>query len=645
MKLREVEIRNVKNFTGLNIFSFDPNVNINTISGTNGSGKTTIFKCVQLCQKAFFLSQFNGLEDNYDFLKEKLFLMAENYLSSQDSYIKVTFLIDEQEYALKIYIKNKKLELELDNEARIKIGKYWNINDPASIILIIDASKSFSNENIEYSNISINPYSKKELIKKCIFQPEEIFSYMYQTVVKDYIHERIIPAKPPRYFYFNVATKLMSLLMENVKISNFSANAIHDQFVVLGKTNSTSKMFDIRDFSSGEKALFFILLFICYIPNIGMLVIDEPENHFHEDLLNKFVTVLNGIAKSENFALWIKSNIKDVNESWLIDYYKHNLKQIFFLTHSKNLIYNNFSYGKNYIVNKGMNEITYANGENTLRQIGLSTVYSKVLFVEGKDDYNFLQNILAPHNIKVKPLGNSNEVIETFKKISNVHQYLHDSIFCFLVDNDNKTDSFFEDLQNTNKELYNKYFFKLDRHEFENYLLESDLFYNVLQVYKHETIILPELNEIEEKFFELASAHSDISIRKEVSFKIEQMLSYHLAPKTSGNKNLSFSNKIKLEEELSKVLLDQSLMKQLISEISVEHENILSNYENENWKQNWKIKCDGKIVFKRAVDYFSNMIKIGKDRLEFDLQKELLRNEKLEGTKLVKKIIKAYATK
>lgn len=222
---------------------------------------------------------------------------------------------------------------------------------------------------------------------------------------------------------------------------------------------------------------------------------------------------------------------------------------------------------------------------------------------------------------------------------------MHDSIFCFLVDNDNKADSYFEELQNTNKELYNKYFFKLDRHEFENYLLESDLFYKVLQLYKHETIILPELNDIENKFFELASAHSEIAIRKEVSFKIEQMLSYHLAPKTSGNKNLSFSNKTKLEEELHEVLLDESLMKQLISDISKEHENILNNYESNNWKQTWRIKCDGKIVFKKAVVFFSDMIKIGKDRLEFDLQKELLKDNKYEGTKLVRKIIKAYEIK
>jgi predicted ATPase len=416
MKLQHIEIRNVKNFTGLNNFSFDPNININTISGTNGSGKTTIFKCVQLCQKAFFLDQFNGKEENYSFLKEKLFAMAEGYLSGQDSYIKVTFLIDDKEFFFKIFIKDKELKRECDNESLINIAKYWNIHNPISIILIIDASKSFSNENIEYSNISINPYSKKELVHKCIFQPEEIFSYMYQTVVKDYIHERIIPAKPPRYFYFNIATKLMNLLMENVKISNFSANAVHDQFVVLGKTNSTSKMFDIRDFSSGEKALFFILLFICHIPSIGMLVIDEPENHFHEDLLNKFVTMLNEIAKSNNFAQWIKNNIKDINVTWLTDYYRHNLKQIFFLTHSKNLIYNNFSYGKNYIVNKGMNEITYANSENVLRQIGLSTVYSKVLFVEGKDDYNFLQNILLHIILKSNHLEIPEKSLKLLKK-------------------------------------------------------------------------------------------------------------------------------------------------------------------------------------------------------------------------------------
>jgi hypothetical protein len=126
--------------------------------------------------------------------------------------------------------------------------------------------------------------------------------------------------------------------------------------------------------------------------------------------------MLNEIAKSNNFAQWIKNNIKDINVTWLTDYYRHNLKQIFFLTHSKNLIYNNFSYGKNYIVNKGMNEITYANSENVLRQIGLSTVYSKVLFVEGKDDYDFLQNILLHIILKSNHLEIPEKSLKLLKK-------------------------------------------------------------------------------------------------------------------------------------------------------------------------------------------------------------------------------------
>ena len=48
MIIRGVCIKNIKKFSGDTRFDFTESKNINTISGKNGAGKSTIFECVML---------------------------------------------------------------------------------------------------------------------------------------------------------------------------------------------------------------------------------------------------------------------------------------------------------------------------------------------------------------------------------------------------------------------------------------------------------------------------------------------------------------------------------------------------------------------------------------------------------------------
>ena len=62
MYLNKVILNNIRKFNGYQEFVFDKKSAINTISGKNGSGKSTIVESVILCQKAFFVNQMEPVE-------------------------------------------------------------------------------------------------------------------------------------------------------------------------------------------------------------------------------------------------------------------------------------------------------------------------------------------------------------------------------------------------------------------------------------------------------------------------------------------------------------------------------------------------------------------------------------------------------
>ena len=66
-----------------------------------------------------------------------------------------------------------------------------------------------------------------------------------------------------------------------------------------------------------------------------------------------------------------------------------------------NLIYNNFTDGSNYYLDGCLKSINYDNYEKILREIGLSGVYSRVLFVEGTKDTEYLDLFFNIYYLKL----------------------------------------------------------------------------------------------------------------------------------------------------------------------------------------------------------------------------------------------------
>lgn len=621
MRIKKIELKNIKSFDGLISADFAPDTSMFAFSGMNGAGKSTFLKMAWLIQKAHFVT-CEGDPVRFSELQTE----TQRYLSTSDSYACLTLIIEEtssdllnsidrQEITIKLF-QNKStrlINLEYSNEAKAR--ELWSYTAPSNLILYVDASKGFSEDTLRFDEINIDKNDRNSLALEAICHPEKLFSGIYRQLVKDYVHDRLIPSKPDRLLYYHVASKLFTKLIPNVELKNFSGNFKPNEFVLLGKVSvdkskSQKPLYDVREFSSGEKALLSTLTFLCISKSVSTLIIDEPENHFHESLLLEFMSVLHKLCEKNGVINWIysaKDSGKKINPDWVESEYKgHNLNQVIVSTHSKPLIYKFFSIGKNFIINKSIREIAYDDAEVQLREIGLSTTFTKVIFVEGSGDHEALENLVKSKNVKIKPLSGSSAVIETFKRLATIKHYVQDSRFIFLVDSDNKPAAFFEDVRAIDSSFYDSYFIKLDVHEFENLYLDSAIFKEVLDKYaaisgKNQSDLSEE--DVKIKLIELAKSSLSQVYKKELSLTFNQIIERHFSDHIWGNKSFIWNESEKIHEKISEVL-NQSNTAELNSTLSLATTEMFSNYANIDDELILR-RCDGKQVFNRACTFFA----------------------------------------
>lgn len=624
-------------------------------SGVNGAEKSTLLKVAWIVQKAYFLKEYN-FRDAVKRIDEIKIFRAEllRYLSSTDSYIKIGFNYNDKECFITLKKADDEYGYTLDYTDLELTRDFWNLDLSKNLILYIDASKSFSEETLKFDAISIKDNDRKSLAFEAILHPELLFSGIYRQLVRDYIHERLLPSKPPRYFYYQVASKIFTTLIPNVELSNFSGNHKPGEFVFLGKANRNgqrSSYYDVREFSSGEKALFSTLTFLCMSRSVSVLIIDEPENHFHESLLLEFMNVLYGLCEKGGLLSWIQDTDvigKDkLKESWLeSEYRSHILHQVIISTHSKSLIYKFFSIGHNFIINDGLNSISYDEAESKLRKIGLSSTYSKVILVEGDGDSEVLEYVVKSKNIKIKPLGGSNKVIENFKQLASINVYVQDSKFVFLVDSDNKSDNYFKKIRDINPDFYDKSFIRLNKHEFENYFLDTSLFKYVIDQYldiSRSDNQKQELDEIHKKIIEFAIESLPRVYKKETSLAIQHAIERHFSKLIWGNQGFEWKDPDSIQEQLSFEVLTQENLNVLGSELKVSIESIFSTYRNENLDDETILnRCDGKQVFGKACSFFSKQAGVDNKKFKKAIIRTAIERENSELSNLISSIYEKF---
>lgn len=642
MKVSKIELRGVKSFDEATSVSLPDEISMCAFSGKNGAGKSTLLKAVWLVQKAHFVKLLNNIDLSTSFSQE-----LRKYLSGKDSYINVKFKLEDSDLEIKLtkdHSSPQGYSIAYSDEDTLQ--KYWNLSTPNNLVLYIDASKGFSEATLTFDEINIKGNDKGSLVLEAILNPESLFSGIYSQLVKDYVHDRLIPSKPDRLLYYHIASKLFTHLIPTVELRNFSGNHMPGEFVLLGKTgrDKARPLYDVRDFSSGEKALLSTLTFLCISKTVSTLIVDEPENHFHESLLLEFISVLHRLCETGGIYKWMEGSEgrgKKVKLDWVAAEYKdHNINQVLVSTHSRSLIYKFFLIGKNYIVNNNVTAISYEDAEAELRNLGLSSIYSKVLLVEGDGDHEALEHVLQDQNIQIKPLNGSSAVIDTFKRLAELKNYVQESKFVFLVDSDNKPDSFFDKVSAIDPDYYNASLIKIDRHEFENYFLDPEIIKismdGFLDVTGEQSKKLDK-KAIEAKLIEISRDSLPSVYKKELSLVFQQVIERKFSSLIWGNKGFSWTDAKKIHDQLTTSILTDSEftdLRNLLPKESAEAFEFYTKIDNANLLK----RCDGKQVLSKAIFYFASQAGVSSYSFKKAMYKTAFTTERTDISKLVSEI-------
>lgn len=640
MKIKKIALHNIKSFAEETEVEFGE-AKVNAFSGINGAGKSTLLKMIWLVQKAHYVLQTpNGAQDE---------LLAElsRFLVKRNSYFSLFVDFKEQILELTLCRSNDSSKIELKYSDIDTANAMWNIAMPENLILFVDASKEFSEETLAFDEIDIAGNDRALLLMTAIVSPGKLFSGIYRQLVKDWAHARLIPSKPSRLFYYQVAARLFNLLIPKVVLSNFSGSHKPKEFVLLGKSlqANATPLYDVREFSSGEKALLSTLTFLCMSKSVSAFLIDEPENHFHESLLLKFVSLLNEMCQTNGFVTLVqkipdpkrprgtkpKEGIADdeadlgrrLDAKHLQDSYGGTaLSQVFLSTHSKSLIYSVFTLGQNFLVDRSVQRLEYNNAESKLRQIGLSTTFSKVLLVEGTGDNDALESLFATDNIKVKSMDGSSAVVDTFKRVATLANHISESRFVFLVDSDNKPEEYFIDLRNINPSFYNKTFISLPVHELENLFLDASIFAKILASYadlvggETEKMSMEYIKEVIEQG---ARASLPTVYKKEISLQFMHSVERHFADLIWGHKKFSWDDAISVEERVKSGLsvdANHSLNAVLLAKST----EVFERYQGISYDE-LVARCDGKQALGVICQRLGQESKMGGTQLKKALYK------------------------
>lgn len=637
MYLNKVILNNIRKFNGNQEFVFSKKSAINTISGRNGSGKSTIVESVMLCQKAFFVNQMEPKDVlNLDSIvngkvnlreqvgKELCALAAQKKASIQ---IDLVFLkedvkldnmdveTDKDEFYISVLLTttdatsdrcNWNVKVWGDGGDKI-LSQIWNLQNPSNIIVFFNADKIVYEDDFTYSKISMISEENISPIINFVLNPKKIYQNMYNISMNAYIYQRINPQNPRKDKFFGDSQIMFEQVMQGLCISNFSGKDKKDQFVLMAKSKTK---YDARNMSSGEKLVWYTFLLLNYIKKIGILIIDEPENHLHEQLAWKFIEFLKKLV--------------------LVPEERLQIGQIFLLTHAKNIIYNNFIDGENYVIeaNNKMHLIDKETCEDVLRECGISYVDDKILFVEGKTESEYLEKLCGNNNIKIRELANCSEIIQVYKSLLKVKELVYVPKFVFMADRDTKKDKEISELRSLDEEFYDKHFVFLPVHEIENFFLDEGKIFrsvnNLLEVLKKEKISEEYVRENLRNFADESLEDTKRKyLNNEIRLKIKDMANL------IKQRDIVIGNQNDYEAYIDKVFSGENF-EEYLKQIKNEHQTMMDKYNLLNWNTEWKKLCDGKRVFKQLLTEIGKEIGVPAKSIETMIVEDIISDSNSE---------------
>ena len=647
LELQQLILIDVKRFEGTNNVDFsNTEAKLISLSGNNGSGKTTILHSLMVAQMVYFIKE-NNLEIKYPELVQKCNCNDKVFqlLTKEKSQIKIKFRSDENDCGFTLSVKSlqeKTWEIKYDSpKSQELIGKYWNLTDPSCLFFYLGSDKHYSEESVTYEKIKISTKDNQSYLLDYILDYSHFSENMYQTLMNDYIRERVIPGNPRHDIYFGAAKILFNNLFPNANIKNFSGIKKSEFQLMVKNEKSGTGLFDVRLLSSGEKTILYLCLLLSYFTNIGLLLIDEPENHLHEKLLNELMIMLKKITESQSYAEVLQNYQKGSLKKYIKDYYtNYKLQKVVFVTHSKYLIYSNFQFGQNFIVDKKVRQLNFDDAEKELREEGLSSIFEKILIVEGKTENQLLYQILGDSGVHIYPIIGCSQVLNLYNKIRLLKNHLHSVKFVFMIDSDTKNKNKFDKVREEDPSFYDSHFVLLNKHEIENYFIDIKLLKDVCDEHNlnsNETVSQKDLQTMIEKEVEETK---ELVKQKALNEKLHDYI-VDLAEKVK-QRDILVSSKASFESYIKPIFED--IHQDYFNDVMSIFSEVNSKYEN--WGNDKYNLCDGKKAYGILKSKIADKLDVKPNRIDNSIYKLLQQDvysskpPKYELTTIIKDIQK-----
>lgn len=261
------------------------------------------------------------------------------------------------------------------------------------------------------------------------------------------------------------------------------------------------------------------------------------------------------------------------------------------------------------------------------------------MFVEGKTENEILETLFSPFNIKIKPLNGCDEVIDTYKKYYSFHTHIRDVQFCFLIDKDTRSKDDIDKIRNSDETFFDNHFIIMNKHEIENYLLDTKLILNIFKKHKsiNDDIKIPDENTIITKIKEIADKNKEIVLKKTLQNLNQNSL--HKIKLAISSKEIEVTNKNKYEQEINNIFNSNS--------ITDTREIILKNFLvieeiNNKWENEWINLCDGKIVLHQLKSYLAKELEITPNRVITELIKTVQETKTHDFNAIINNILNIF---
>lgn len=472
MKLNRAEFYNYKILKNI-ILSFDETITI--LIGKNNSGKSAILNGL-----------YSGLKKNSNYFNQELI----NKKSSSDEFvIQIYFKIEEEDleqFIDEMYLDSTKIEYLKQNFVYIlNYNKNDNI-EPTSIFKLTDTSQQNKFIPVELTRLQekILDRIKESIIfikpDRKLLESEPFISYkkLQDHVNQDqYIRHHLYFLKVKEPLIFNRLCEEFNKIFPDIKIKT---DLDHDEGLTRISIEQDGVILDINDMGSGFK-YFLLIISKILLSKPKIVLMDEPDLNMHPGLVRQLVSYLRNI---ENVQFVISSH----NETFVNEFEEENIRHIYaknpFSTHSEPLLESTLD---SLIDDLGVNMTNF--GKSRI-------IESKMIILFEGHDRKYVKKLIEKKGL-IHKINSLNIYYDRTSGNRLIDYHILDKINgaqipVLLVRDRDEYDTAFIEKKKT--ESNNRIYF-WNRREIENYALNYDALFNLIQKKDHNQNLIVYLHK------------------------------------------------------------------------------------------------------------------------------------------------------